>query len=41
MIRGTQLSLTHVTSSPTLIVPFETEAGTFYIEVGLSHAEAS
>lgn len=36
VIRGRGVSLTNITSSPTLIIPFETEAGVFHIEIGLT-----
>jgi len=36
VIRGSGMSLTNITSSPTLIIPFETEAGIFHIEIGLT-----
>lgn len=40
VIRGQGMSLTHITSSPTLIIPFETEKGIFHIEIGLTEVHA-
>ena len=33
IIRGSDMSVKHLTSSPTLVLPFDSEAGTFHIEV--------
>jgi chemotaxis protein CheX len=33
IVRGTDLNVHHLTPNPTIIVPFQTDVGSFYIEI--------
>ena len=38
VIRGNDLKVTHMTNSPAIIIPFTSEVGPLYIEVGIDRA---
>ncbi len=36
VVRGSDLTVRHFTPSPTIVIPFESDAGNFHIEIGIS-----